>query len=63
MAVEIAAEVLDILICPNCHSELAVDHDRDELVCTGGECGLAYSVINGIPNMLIDDARPTREQP
>ena len=33
MAVELAPELLEILACPNCHGPLAVDHERDELVC------------------------------
>ena len=33
MAVELAPELLEILACPNCHGALAVDHERDELVC------------------------------
>ena len=57
MAVELASELLEILACPNCHGALAVDHDKDELVCTNPECGLAYPVRDGIPVMLIDEAR------
>jgi len=57
MAVELAPELLEILACPNCHGALAVDHERDELVCLAAECGLAYPVRNGIPVLLIDEAR------
>jgi uncharacterized protein YbaR (Trm112 family) len=57
MAVELAAELLDILACPNCHGALAVDHDREELVCVAADCGLAYPVRQGIPVLLIDEAR------
>jgi uncharacterized protein len=57
MAVELAPELLDILACPNCHGSLAVDHDRDELVCVVSDCGLAYPVRQGIPILLIDEAR------
>lgn len=57
MAVDLAPELLAILACPNCHSALAVDHERDELVCTGPDCGLAYPVRDGIPILLIDEAR------
>jgi uncharacterized protein YbaR (Trm112 family) len=48
---------LEILACPNCHGSLAVDHERDELVCLGPDCGLAYPVRQGIPVLLIDEAR------
>jgi hypothetical protein len=57
MAVELAPELLEILACPNCHGALAVDHERDELVCLAADCGLAYPVRNQIPVLLIDEAR------
>ena len=57
MAVELAPELLEILACPNCHGPLAVDHERDELICLAADCGLAYPVRHGIPVLLIDEAR------
>lgn len=63
MAVELASELLEILACPNCHGGLAVDHDRDELVCTSPDCRLAYPVREGIPILLIDEARPPKKGP
>ena len=57
MAVELSPELLEILACPNCHGALAVDHERDELVCLAPDCGLAYPVRQGIPVLLIDEAR------
>jgi uncharacterized protein YbaR (Trm112 family) len=57
MVVELAPELLEILACPNCHGALAVDHERDELICLAADCGLAYPVRNGIPVLLIDEAR------
>ena len=57
MPVELAPELLEILACPNCHSALAVDEDREELVCVASDCGLAYPVVGGIPVMLVDEAR------
>lgn len=60
MAVELDPTLLEILACPQCHSSLAVDHDRDELVCTSPECALAYPVRDQIPVLLIDEARSTR---
>lgn len=60
MPVELAPELLEILACPNCHSALAVDDDREELVCVASDCGLAYPVVDGIPVMLVDEARRPR---
>jgi uncharacterized protein len=57
MAVDLAPELLEILACPNCHGALAVDHDRDELVCQAADCGLAYPVRQQIPVLLVDEAR------
>ena len=51
----------EILRCPQCRGELrdAAGPQGAELVCTSSECGLAYRVDDGIPVMLIDEARPT----
>ncbi|WP_084527939.1 Trm112 family protein [Nocardioides dokdonensis] len=49
--------LLDIIVCPDCHGELA-EAGADaapELVC--GRCGLAYPVRDGIPVLLVDEAR------
>ncbi|MFI6350456.1 Trm112 family protein [Streptomyces sp. NPDC050560] len=53
MALE--AALLDILACPACHAPLK--EQGDELLCTGDDCGLAYPVRDGIPVLLIDEAR------
>ena len=63
MAVDLAPELLEILACPNCHGALAVDHERDELVCLATDCGLAYPVRQGIPVLLIDEARRPETYP
>jgi uncharacterized protein len=48
----------EILRCPSCHSTL-VDADGPqggpELQCSG--CSLAYRVDDGIPVLLVDEAR------
>jgi uncharacterized protein YbaR (Trm112 family) len=46
--------LLEILACPNCHSELTADDAAERLVCTG--CGYRYPVRDDIPVMLIDEA-------
>ena len=57
----------DILRCPRCRSELVDGTGPEggvELVCTSADCGLAYRVDDGIPVLLVDEARqttPTRQ--
>ncbi len=48
------AAMKDILRCPNSLSPLV--HDGESLVCIDADCRLQYSIIDGIPNMLIEDA-------
>ena len=45
--------LLEIIVCPACHSDL--EEAADELVCTG--CGYAYPVRDDIPVLLVDEAR------
>lgn len=47
------ADLLAIIVCPDCHGSLA--ETGGELVCT--QCGLAYPVRDGIPVLLVDEAR------
>jgi uncharacterized protein len=55
----------EILRCPSCRAELRDEAGPQgpELVCTNSGCGLAYRVDDGIPVMLIDEARPTNQTP
>lgn len=54
---ELDGWLLDILQCPNCHAPLRTDDTADELVCTSDACALAYPVREGIPVLLVDQAR------
>lgn len=49
--------VLEILACPQCRSSLRLDEDAQELACTTTECGLIYRIDDGIPVLLVDEAR------
>lgn len=53
------AGLLEILACPACHSPLKEQEQEQttELICTGQNCGLAYPVRDGIPVLLVDEAR------
>lgn len=48
--------LLEILVCPKCKGELEYREAADELVCNA--CRLRYEVRDGIPIMLIDEAKP-----
>ena len=47
-------ELLDILICPNCHGEVEYREAEQLIVCK--KCGLRYPVRDDIPVMLIEEA-------
>lgn len=53
-APQISEELLAIIVCPDCKGELSLT-ETPELVCQG--CGLAYPVTDGIPVLLVDEAR------
>lgn len=48
--------LLEILICPNCKGPVEYRQD-DQLISCVGECRYEYSVVDGIPHMLIEEAR------
>lgn len=50
--------LLEVLVCPDCRSEVEYKDRRKVIVCTG--CGLQYPVKDGIPVMLVDEATPSR---
>ena len=52
----VAPELLEILVCPKCKGDLEYRQEPESLVCH--TCRLAYPVEDGIPIMLIDEAKP-----
>ena len=53
--------LLDILICPDCHGGVEYKDRRKVVICL--ECGLQYPVKDGIPVMLVDEAKsPSRRR-
>jgi uncharacterized protein YbaR (Trm112 family) len=47
--------MLEALICPVTHAKLSYDADAQELVSKSAN--LAFPIRNGIPVMLVDEAR------
>jgi uncharacterized protein YbaR (Trm112 family) len=53
----LAPELLEILVCPKCKGDLEYRTEPPEsLVCHA--CALIYAVDDGIPVMLVDEAKP-----
>jgi uncharacterized protein len=52
---DIDPKLLEILVCPVTKATLRYDRQRQELVSL--EAGLAYPIRDGIPIMLVDEAR------
>ena len=52
---EIDRRLLEILVCPLTKGPLIYDRARQELVSM--QAGLAYPIRDGIPIMLVDEAR------
>lgn len=53
--VEFDRRMLEALICPRSQTTLRYDAERQELI--SASANLAYPIRNGIPVMLIDEAR------
>jgi uncharacterized protein YbaR (Trm112 family) len=51
--------LLEILVCPLTKAPLTYDRAAQELISV--EAGLAYPIRDGIPIMLVDEARPLDE--
>ena len=48
-------ELLSILVCPQSKAPLTLDKENQELICEVS--GLAYPIRDGIPVMLVNEAR------
>ena len=55
MAADLDQNLLDILVCPLTKGPLTWDREAQELVSK--QAGLAFPVRDGIPIMLVDEAR------
>ena len=54
-AADVDPKLLEILVCPLTKLPLRYDRDAQELISV--EAGLAYPIRDGIPIMLVDEAR------
>ncbi len=53
--VEFDSKMLEALVCPVTHTTLHYDAEKQELVSKAAE--LAFPIRDGIPVMLVDEAR------
>jgi uncharacterized protein len=56
---EIDPRLLEILVCPLTKAPLRYDREAQELISE--EAGLAYPIRDGIPIMLVEEARSLRD--
>jgi uncharacterized protein YbaR (Trm112 family) len=56
---DVDPKLLEILVCPLTKGPLIYDRERQELISK--KAGLAYSIRDGIPVMLPEEARPLSE--
>lgn len=52
--------LLEVIACPKCHSSLTLNVAEQEFACDDASCGLVYPIRDGIPVLLIDEARSNR---
>lgn len=52
--------LLEILVCPDCRGPIEYKDRRKVVVCD--DCGLQYPVVDGIPVMLVEEAKPSRRR-
>ena len=48
-------KLLEILACPKCKGDIRISEDESGLICD--RCKLLYPIKDGIPIMLIDEAK------
>lgn len=51
----ISQDLLDILACPKCKGKVELTESKSGLLCEA--CKLLYEIREGIPIMLIDEAK------
>lgn len=52
---DVDARLLEVLVCPQTRTALRYDRTRQELISESAR--LAYPVRDGVPIMLVDEAR------
>jgi len=58
---EVDPKLLEVLVCPLTKGPLRFDRQAQELI--SDQARLAYPILDGIPIMLVDEARSLDEAP
>ena len=60
---ELDPEFLALLCCPACDNRppLRLSDTRDALVCD--QCRRVYPIVDGLPNLIVEDAQPPAAKP
>lgn len=56
----IKKELLEILACPQCKGPVVLNQEQNGIVCRS--CRLCFEIRDGIPIMLLDEAKPLQEK-
>ena len=59
MGMKFDDNLLKIIVCPKTHTKLVLDENKNELISNAA--GLAFPIRDGIPILLIDQAREIQE--
>ncbi len=59
--ISLSPDLLEILVCPLTRSALRYGPGAEELISV--EAGLSYPVGDGVPVMLVEEARPLSSTP
>lgn len=55
MTMAVSKELLEILVCPLCKVPVRLTADEQGLKCS--QCRRVYPIRDGIPTMIVDEAR------
>lgn len=56
MAMALPRELLDIVACPKCKGKVTPNADETGFQCPA--CKLLYPIEEGLPNFLVEEAKP-----
>ena len=52
----VAKEIVEILACPVCKSEVVYESESDRICCVNQECQRTYPIKEGIPLMVVEES-------